>query len=67
MLLFPLKDLTRSCETALRWMSRDFTVNSGLDNGLVPSGIKSLPEPMLTQDLYHHMTSLDHNELIAND
>ena len=40
-----------SCEIALIWMSLDFTdaVNIGSGNGLVPSGSKPLPEPMLTQ------------------
>ena len=40
------------CEIALVWMSLGFhwwAVNNGSDNGLVPSGNKSLPEPMLTQ------------------
>ena len=30
--------------TLVRW------VNTGSDNGLVPSGSKQLPKPMLTQD-----------------
>ena len=30
-------------------------------NGLVPSGKKPLPEPMLTSDLSHHTASLGHN------
>ena len=43
-----------SCEIALIWMSVDFTdewwsVNIGTGNGLVLSGNKPLPEPMLTQ------------------
>ena len=40
-----------SCEVALMWMSLDFTgsVNIGSGNGLVPSGNKPLPEPMLNQ------------------
>ena len=40
------------CEIAQIWMSLDFTddqVNIGSGNGLVPSGNKPLPEPMLTQ------------------
>ena len=40
------------CEIALRRMSLDLTddqVNIGSGNGLVPSGNKPLPEPMLTQ------------------
>ena len=36
-----------SCEIALIWMSLDFVIGSG--NGLVSSGNKPLPEPMLTQ------------------
>ena len=39
-----------------------YLVNIGSGNGLVLSGNKPLPEPMLT-DLYCHMTSLGHNEL----
>ena len=38
-------------------------INIGSGNGLVPSGNKPLPEPMLTQDLCHHMASLGHNVL----
>ena len=43
-----------SCEIALIWMSLDFTddqstLNIGSGNGLVPTGNKPLPEPMLTQ------------------
>ena len=40
-----------SCEIALIRMSLEFTVwsvNIGSGNGLVPSGNKPLPEPMLT-------------------
>ena len=37
-------------------------VNIGSGNGLVPSGNKPLPEPMLTQ-ICHHMASLGQNEL----
>ena len=38
------------CEIGLRWITLDLTdVNTGLGNGLVPSGNKPLPEPMLTQ------------------
>ena len=39
-------------------------VNNGSGNGLVPSGNKPLPEPMLTNiDLRCHMASLSHREL----
>ena len=38
-------------------------VNIGSGNGLVPEGTKPLPEPLLTQDLCHHMASLGHNKL----
>ena len=45
--------MIEACEIALIWMSLDFTdsftVNIGSGNGLVPSGNKPLPEPMLTQ------------------
>ena len=44
--------------TGLHWWS----VNVGSGNGLVPSGNKPLPEPMLTQ-ISRHMVSLGHNEL----
>ena len=41
------------CEIALRRMSPDLTddksTGNGSGNGLVPSGNKPLPEPMLTQ------------------
>ena len=40
------------CEIVLLWISLDFkwwSVNIGSGNGLVPSGNKLLPEPMLTQ------------------
>ena len=47
--------------TGLHWPS--FNIGSG--NGLVPSGNKPLPEPMLamTQISCCHMASLGHNEL----
>ena len=54
-----------SCEIALMLMSLAFTndrVNIGSGNGLVPSGSKPLPEPMLTH-ICRHMVSLGHNEL----
>ena len=41
-----------SCEIALIWMSLDFTDDQstlGSGNGLVSSGSKALPKPMLTQ------------------
>ena len=42
-------------------------VNIGSGNGLVPSGNKPLPEPMLTQIhvACDHMASLGHIELIG--
>ena len=40
-----------SHDNALRWMPQDLTVNIDSGNGLVPSGNKPLPEPMLTQFL----------------
>ena len=36
-----------SCEIVLTWTLKDLNIGSG--NGLVPSGNKPLPEPMLTQ------------------
>ena len=47
--------------TGLHWWS----VNIGSGNGLVPSGNKPLPEPMLTQNCCH-MASLGHNELMKD-
>ena len=44
-----------------RWL-----VNIGLGNGLVPSGNKPLPEPMLTQIFVTVSMSLGHNELTQN-
>ena len=44
--------LSISCEIAPRWMPQDliwWLVNIGSGNGLVPSGNKPLPEPMLTK------------------
>ena len=38
-------------------------VNTGLGKGLVPSGNKPFPEPMLATDLCRHMASLGQNEL----
>ena len=42
-----------SCETALSWMPQSsahwYYVNSDSGNGLVPSGAKPLPEPVLNQ------------------
>ena len=56
-----------SCEVALIWMSLGlhwWSVNIGSGNGLVPSGNKPLPEPMLTQISCRHLASLGPNELI---
>ena len=39
-----------------------WSVNIGSSNGLVPTGHKPLPEPILTQ-ICRHMASLGHNEL----
>ena len=53
-----------SCEIALIWMSLGlhwWSVNTGSGNGLVPSGNKPLPEPMLTQ-ISRHLASQGHNE-----
>ena len=46
--------------TGLQWWSVDI----GSGDGLVPSGNKPSPEPMLTQ-ICCHMASLGHNELIS--
>ena len=42
-----------------------WSVNIGSGNGLVPSGSKPLPEPMLTQISSHHMELLGHKKLIT--
>ena len=58
-----------SSEIALIWLSLGlhwWSVNIGSGNGLVPSGNKPLPKPMLTQISWRHMVSLGHNELICN-
>ena len=59
-------DFCISCEIACRWIQQDLTdetwlvnVNIGSGNGLVPTGIKPLPEPMLTK-FYDKMASLSH-------
>ena len=44
--------------TGFKW----WKVNIGSGNGLVSSGNKPLPEPMLTQ-ICHYMVSLGHIEL----
>ena len=41
-----------------------WSVNIGSGNGLVPSGNKPLPEPMLAQIIPDHTASLGHNEFI---
>ena len=42
------------CEIALRWIPQKLTdVNIGSSNGLVPSGNKPFPEPILSQNLWH--------------
>ena len=52
-----------SGEIVLIWMSLHWwSVNIVSGNGLVLSGNKPLPEPMLTQ-ISRHMASLGHNEL----
>ena len=46
-------ELSFSCMVALRWMLQDLiddkSISIGLDNGLVPSGNKPLPEQVLAQ------------------
>ena len=54
MLILVIDDWCISCEIAIRWIQLDLTddkstVNIGSGNGLVSSGYKPLPEPMLTQ------------------
>ena len=51
MLILVIDDWGISCKIAVRWISLDIAddiFNIGSDNGLVPSGNKPLPEPMLT-------------------
>ena len=45
-----MTSIFKSYDNVLRWMPQDLTdyVNIGSGNGLVPSGNKPLPEPMLT-------------------
>ena len=64
-LIFQILSMTNgwciSYEIALRWMSLDLTddkVNIGSGYGLVPSGNKPLPEPMLTQISNSYITGL---------
>ena len=58
--IFVIDDWGFSCEITLVWMSLGlhwWSVNIGSGNGLVPSGNKPLPEPMLTQisvAIWHH-------------
>ena len=60
-----LRNLLWNCPnmnvTGLNWWS----VNIGSGNGLVPSGNKPWPEPMLTQISCRCMVSLGQNELIS--
>ena len=60
---FWLRHLLGNClnmnAIGLHWWS----ANIGSGNGLVPSGNKPLPEPMLTKIPVAHMASLGHNEL----
>ena len=54
-----MKSPSHECQN-ISWGWR--LVNIGSGNGLVPSGSKPLPEPILTQ-ICCHMASLGHNEL----
>ena len=56
-----------SYDNVLRWMPQDLTddkSNIGSGHGLVPSGSKPLPEPVLTR-IQCHMVSLGPIELIS--
>ena len=63
------KSMRCSCEIALRWMSQNKHlwrwINIGSGNGLVPSDTKPLPEPMLPQNLSHHMASVLGHHMIT--
>ena len=60
MLILLIDGFGISCEIALRWMSLYLTADrakTGSGNGLVLSGSKLLPEPMLTHiTLLHGIT-----------
>ena len=48
-------------EIALRWRPHWSLVNIGSGNGLIPSGNKLLPEPMLTKFydvIWHHLATM---------
>ena len=50
MLILVADDWCISCEIAIRWMQLDLAdVNIRSGDGLVPSGNKPLPEPILTK------------------
>ena len=63
-LIIQTSSLSTYCETDLQWLSQNLIreFNNGSGNGLVSLGNKHLPEP-----IYHHMASLDHNELKGLD
>ena len=56
-----IKDiLSITCKIALRWTD-DWSVNIGSGHGLVPSGNKPSPEPMLTEfyeAIWHHQATM---------
>ena len=56
--MFLLGNCSHMNVTGLNWWS----INIASGNGLVPSGNKTLPEPMLTQISCRHMASLGPNE-----
>ena len=50
----------------VKLLSDGWQVDIGSGNGLVPSGNKPLPEPMLTKIYVPHMVWLGHNGLISS-
>ena len=55
---FPAHAQPRFCVSGKRPIVQYFWVNSGSGNGLIPDGIKPLPEPLLT---YHQRGSVNTN------
>ena len=59
--MLTIKVMSTSCEIALRWVVQNTFDDVGSGNGLVPSGNKPLPEPVLSQI---YVTIWYHNGLI---
>ena len=64
--LFQINILSNSCEIALRRMLQnpfDEKVNIGSGNGLMPSGSKPLPDPIMLTQIY--VTILHHKAMMG--